>query len=377
LGLKGEMSAAELHVIRGRLRGGLLNKAKRGELAMRLPLGLAYDDAGRVILDPDQQVQQAFRLLFETFRRVGTAFGVVRVFCQQALRFPRGGSTPEELKWGELEHHQVLRILRNPRYAGAYFFGRTRHRKKIEGRGTVFTRLPREQWHTLIVDAHPGYISWEEYEENQRRLQENAQTCGVTHRQCPPREGPALLQGLVVCGRCGGRMTVFYHSRQGLLLPYYRCLGRKDSDVILHGECQNIAGSRIDEAVGELLMETVNPLALEVTLAVQQELEVRWEEMDRLRRAQVDRARYEAELARRRFLRVDPDNRFVAASLEADWNEKLRSLSEAEQDYQRQCEHDSHISGYAQRQQIFSLASDFPVLRENLADPAILAGLAF
>jgi len=342
-----------------------------------LPLGLAYDDAGRVILDPDQQVQQAFRLLFETFRRVGTAFGVVRVFCQQALRFPRGGSTPEELQWGELEHHQVLRILRNPRYAGAYFFGRTRHRKKIEGRGTVFTRLPREQWHTLIVDAHPGYISWEEYEENQRRLKENAQTCGVTHRQCPPREGPALLQGLVVCGRCGGRMTVFYHSRQGLLLPYYRCLGRKDSDVILHGECQNIAGSRIDEAVGELLVETVNPLALEVTLAVQQELEVRWEEMDRLRRAQVDRARYEAELARRRFLRVDPDNRFVAASLEADWNEKLRSLSEAEQDYQRQCEHDSHISGYAQRQQIFSLASDFPVLRENLADPAILAGLAF
>jgi len=377
LGLKGEMSAAELHVIRGRLRGGLLNKAKRGELAMRLPLGLAYDDAGRVILDPDQQVQQAFRLLFETLRRVGTAFGVVRVFCQQALRFPRGGSTPEELQWGELEHHQVLRILRNPRYAGAYFFGRTRHRKKIEGRGTVFTRLPREQWHTLIVDAHPGYISWEEYEENQRRLKENAQTCGVTHRQCPPREGPALLQGLVVCGRCGGRMTVFYHSRQGLLLPYYRCLGRKDSDVILHGECQNIAGSRIDEAVGELLVDTVNPLALEVTLAVQQELEVRWEEMDCLRRAQVDRARYEAELARRRFLRVDPDNRFVAASLEADWNEKLRSLSEAEQDYQRQCEHDSHISGYAQRQQIFSLASDFPVLRENLADPAILAGLAF
>jgi DNA invertase Pin-like site-specific DNA recombinase len=161
LGLKGEMSAAELHVIRGRLRGGLLNKAKRGELAMRLPLGLAYDEAGRVVLDPDQQVQQAFRLLFETFRRVGTAFGVVRVFCQQALLFPRGGSTPRELTWGELEHPQVLRTLRNPRYAGAYFFGRTRHRKKIEGRGTVFTRLPREQWHTLIVDAHPGYISWQ------------------------------------------------------------------------------------------------------------------------------------------------------------------------------------------------------------------------
>jgi DNA invertase Pin-like site-specific DNA recombinase len=362
LGMKGEMSAAELHVIRGRLRGGLLNKAKRGELAMPLPLGLAYDDAGRVVLDPDQQVQQAFRLLFETFRRVGTAFGVVRVFCKQGLRFPRGGSTPEERKWGELEHPQVLRTLRNPRYAGAYFYGRTKHRKKIEGRGTVFTRLPREQWHTLILDAHPGYISWQEYEENLQRLKQNAQSCGVTHRQCPPREGPALLQGLVICGRCGGRMTVFYHSRRGLLFPYYRCVGRKDADQVFHGECQSLAGNSVDQAIGELLVEAVNPLALEVTLAVQQELEARWEETDRLRRAQVDRARYEAELARRRFLRVDPDNRLVASSLESDWNEKLRALSEAEQHYERQCQHDGKISDPNQRQQILSLASDFPRL---------------
>ncbi len=168
------------------------------------------------------------------------------------------------------------------------------------------TRLPREQWHTLILDAHPGYISWQEYEENQRRLKENAQTCGVTHRQCPPREGPALLPGLVVCGRCGGRMTVFYHYRRGRLLPYYRCVGRKDADQVLHGECQSIAGNSIDQAIGDLLVKAVNPLALEVTLAVQQELEARWEETDRLRRAQVDRARYEAELARRRFLRGIP-----------------------------------------------------------------------
>jgi DNA invertase Pin-like site-specific DNA recombinase len=362
LGMKGEMSAAELHVIRGRLRGGILNKAKRGELAMPLPLGLAYDDARRVVLDPDQQVQQAFRLLFVTFRRVGTALGVVRVFCQQGLRFPRGGSTAQELKWGELERHQVLRILRNPRYAGAYCFGRTRNRKKIEGRGTVCTWLPREQWHTLILDAHPGYITWEEYEQNLRRLKENAQSCGVAHRQCPPREGPALLQGLVICGRCGGRMTVFYHFRGGELLPYYRCLGRKDADRVFHGECQSIAGNSIDRAIGDLLMEAVNPLALEVTLAVQQELETRWKETDGLRRAQVDHARYEAELARRRFLRVDPDNRLVAASLESDWNAKLHVLAEAEQHYERQREQDAQISDPAQRQRILSLASDFPRL---------------
>lgn len=340
LGLKGEMSAAELHIIRGRLRGGLLNKAKRGELAMQLPLGLAYDDAGRAVLDPDKQVQQAFRLLFETFRRVGTAFGVVRVFCRQGLSFPRGGAAPGEWKWGELEHHQVIRTLRNPRYAGAYFYGRTKHRKKIAGRGTVCSRLPREQWHTLILDAHPGYISWQEYEENLRRLSENMQTRGVAHRRCPPREGPALLQGLVVCGRCGGRMTVSYHYRKDRLAPYYWCAGRKEADQVLHGECQRIGGSNIDQAIGDLLVEAVNPLALDVTLAVQGELETRWEETDRLRRTQVERARYEAELARRRFLRVDPDNRLVGASLESDWNEKLRALAEAEQHYERQRQHD-------------------------------------
>jgi len=359
LGLKGEMSAAELHVIRSRLRGGLLNKAKRGELAMQLPLGLAYDDAGRVVLDPDQQVQQAFRLLFETFRRVGTAFGVVRVFCQQGLGFPRGG-VPGEWKWGELEHHQVLRILRNPRYAGAYFYGRTKHRKKVTGRGTMCSRLPREQWHTLILDAHPGYISWREYEENLRRLSENAQSHGMANRRCPPREGPALLQGLVICGRCGGRMTVSYHCRKDRLAPYYWCAGRKESDQVMHGVCQHIGGGNIDQAIGDLLVEVVNPLALEVALAVRSELEARWEETDRLRRTQVDRARYEAELARRRFLRVDPDNRLVAASLESDWNQKLRVLAEAEQHYERQ--RDNRSLDPNQRKQVLSLATDFPRL---------------
>jgi hypothetical protein len=193
-------------------------------------------------------------------------------------------------------------------------------------------------------------------------LKENAQTWGVTHRQCPPREGPALLQGLVICGRCGGRMTVFYHSRQGRLLPYYRCVGRKDADQVFQGECQSITGHSIDQVIGDLLVEAVNPLALEVTLAVQQELQVRWEETDRLRRAQVDRARYEAELARRRFLRVDPENRLVAASLESDWNEKLRALAEAEQHYERRRERDGQISDPKLRQRILSLASDFPQL---------------
>src|SRR5207302_4647251 len=187
--------------------------------------------AGRVVLDPDQQVQQAFRMLFETFRRVGTAFGVVRVFCQQGLRFPGGGAASGERKWGELEHYQVIRILRNPRYAGAYFYGRTKHRKRVAGRGTVCSRLPREQWHTLILDAHPGYITWQDYEENLRRLQENAQIKGVEKRSAP-REGPSLLQGLVICGICGSRMTVGYRQRKAGLAPDYICPGPREVDRI-------------------------------------------------------------------------------------------------------------------------------------------------
>jgi hypothetical protein len=203
------MSEAELHLIRARMRGGVLNKAKRGELETPLPFGFAYDDEGRVVLDPDQQVQQAVRTVFETFRRVGSALGVAKHFRENGLRFPRlirRPGCPVEVGWGDLEHNRVTRILRNPRYAGAYFYGRTRWQKKVDG-GWRKKPLSRQEWHTLILDAHPAYITWQDYEENLRRLQENAQLKGVEKRSAP-REGPSLLQGLVICGICGSRMTV-------------------------------------------------------------------------------------------------------------------------------------------------------------------------
>ncbi|PYU40620.1 MAG: hypothetical protein DMG54_22720 [Acidobacteria bacterium] len=239
---------------------------------------------------------------------------------------------------GDLEHNRVTRILRNPRYAGAFFYGRTRFQKKVEG-GDRSRDLPRQEWHTLILDAHPAYITWRDYEENLRRLQENAQTCGLEKRSAV-REGPSLLQGLAICGVCGSRMTVGYRQRKAGLAPFYICQGPREVDRIEKGYCQRVSGYSLDKAIGALLVETVTPLALEVALNVQQELQSRWDEADRLRRLQVDRARYESELARRRFLRVDPDNRLVAASLEAEWNSKLHALSEAEQNYERQCQTD-------------------------------------
>jgi DNA invertase Pin-like site-specific DNA recombinase len=367
LGLKGTMSEAELHMLQARMQGGLLNKVRRGELALPLPIGLLYDADSRVILDPDQQVQQSIRLLFETFRRLGSAVAVVKEFRQQGLQFPRRrcrGLTPG-LLWGELIYSYVLTILHNPRYAGAYVYGRTRYRRKPEG-GSVATSLPQEQWHTLLRDAHPGYISWEQYQDNLRQLRQNEQVRGVDHRS-PAREGPALLQGLALCGICGDPMRVRYHTHRGRLIPDYECYRHTQQ----RGEppCQVIYGAGIDSAIGKLLVEAVSPLALEVALSVQQEIQTRVEEADRLRRTQVERARYEAQLAQRRYLQVDPDNRLVAGALEADWNSKLRALADAEQQYEHQRQADSAGIDPQQRERILALARDFPRLWQDPNTP--------
>jgi DNA invertase Pin-like site-specific DNA recombinase len=362
LGLKGTMSEAELHVLRARLRGGIINKARRGELWIMPPVGLVYNDQGEVILDPDEQVQQSLRLLFETYRRTGSATATVKYFRQQGLMFPRRlrrGPRPGELVWGELGHTQTLRILHNPRYAGTFVFGRSKTQKNVDG-GVTIRWLPRDQWDTLIPGNHAGYISWEEFEENQRRFRETAQACGQDRRQSPPREGPALLQGLVVCGICGNRMTVRYHVRKGHLCPEYVC--QKEGIECAERKCQQIPGVGIEQTVGNLLIEAMSPVALDVALAVQEELQSRLEEADRLRQTQVERARYEAELAQRRYLRVDPDNRLVADTLEADWNRKLCELDEAQKEYERKREADRLVLNEEERTALFSLVTDFPRL---------------
>ena len=277
LGLKGTMSEAELHFLRARLQGGILNKARRGELASPLPVGFVYDEQKRVLLDPDSQAREAIDLFFQTFRRVGSAYGTVRYFGKQGLLFPRRlrkGLHKGELVWGELCHSRALGLLHNPRYAGAFVFGRVQTRKGPDGKATCRKR-PREEWFCLIPGVHEGYISFEEYEDNQRRLRECAQAYGLERPKSPPREGPALLQGMVICGVCGRRMTIRYHERRGSLLPEYIC----QQEGIEHGRnsCQRIPGATIDRAIGDLMVETVTPMALDVALAVQEELSNRLE----------------------------------------------------------------------------------------------------
>jgi DNA invertase Pin-like site-specific DNA recombinase len=369
LGLKGTMSEAELHFIRARLQGGTLSKARRGELASPLPIGFVYDQQKRVKLDPDVQVRQAINLFFQTFRRTGSAMATVKHFRRQGVLFPRrphSGSCKGELVWGEMEHSRALQLLHNPRFAGAFFFGRTHTKKKADGR-TLYESVPREEWLALIPNHHPGYISWDEYEHNLRRLRENIpRAYGKEHKKSPPREGPALLQGLVICGVCGRRMTVSYRARRGGIVPNYLCT----YGAVKHGQrlCQHIRGDEIDKAISDLLLSTLTPMALEVALSVQQELSARLEEADRLRAKQVERSRYEVQLARRRYMQVDPDNRLVADALEADWNQKLRNLKEAQEEYERQRKADRLNLDEDERRRIMALSTDFPRLWN---DPAI------
>lgn len=361
LGLKGTMSEAELHVLRARLIGGILNKARRGELKCPLPVGFVYNTEDQPILDPDKQIQQSIEFFFQAFRRAGSACAVVKAFRQEGLLFPRRlkkGPNKGEVVWAPLPFSRTLQILHNPRYAGAFVYGRSRTRLKADGNYSC-RRLPPSEW-ILIKDLHPGYISWEEYAQNQRRLHENALAVGADRRKSPPREGPALLQGMAVCGVCGNRMTVRYHTRHRRLVPAYVC--QREGIEQATKTCQHIIGDQVDRAVSDLVVQSVTPLALEVTLMVQQELQTRLDEVDRLRKKHVERARYEADLAKRRYLHVDPANRLVADSLEADWNEKLRELTEAQQQYEQQRKNDNVIVSEQARAKIAALASDFPRL---------------
>lgn len=358
LGMKGTLSEAELHVLHARLQGGILNKARRGELRKTLPTGLEYDDQSKIILDPDRQIQRTLFTFFRTFERLGSALETVKFFRKKKLLFPRRQRPGMRLIWAPLTHSLALDILHNPRYAGCYVHGQARTRRTPDGKLKV-KRLPIEEWDVVLPGAHAGYITWEQFQSNQRTLRKNSKALGA-ERHHPPREGPALLQGLVVCGVCGQRMGVRYHAWKGNLKPDYLC----QRDHIQNGKplCQQIPGSTIDHAIGELLLQMVQPLTLEVSLAVQQELQSRIDEADQLRKQQVERARYEADRARERFMKVDPNNRLVADTLEAEWNEKLRALQEAQEQYEHQRQADRQLLDEQSQALIRSLATNFPKL---------------
>ena len=363
LGLKGTMSEAELHMIKARLRGGILNKVRRGEYRCTLPTGLIYDQSGNVTLDPDSQVRETIVHFFETFSRVGSACQTVKAFRQEGLRFPSRLRNRETTVFRPLTASTAIRVLNNPRYAGAYVYGRRRYRRAIDGKKTVQQKRDHDDWLACIPNAHSGYISWERFQENLKILETNGQGYEVA-RASPPLEGTALLQGRAVCGRCGRHFRIRYAARRGRLEAWYVC----DRAHGYRGEpnCQSIAGPPIDKAVGMLIAEQMTPAAVELALEIRREIEARYEEADRLRCRAIERAQIEADLAQRRFMLVDPNNRLVADTLEGEWNEKLRVLAKTREDRDRAREQDQLILDEAVRERLIAMTVDFNKL---WADP--------
>lgn len=367
LGLKGTMSEAELHVLKARLRGGILNKVRRGEYAFVLPTGLVYNEAGSVVFDPDSQVRETIAHFFDTFSRVGSAHQTVKAFHSEGLRFPSLDRSHGEtaVVFRPLTLSTATRTLHNPRYAGTYAYGRRRYRRTADGKKLVRSRDCGE-WLACIPNAHPGYITWEQYHANLKVLEDNGRAYEVA-RKSPPREGRALLQGRAVCGRCGSYLRVRYVSRRGGTEAWYVC--DRASDNRGEPNCQSIAGGPIDRAVGALVAQKMTPAAVELALEIRREIEARQQEADQLRCRAIERAQVEAELAQRRFMMVDPANRLVADTLECDWNEKLRALAAAREDREHQRHNGQLVVNDVIRERLVTMTTDFQRL---WADPATL-----
>jgi len=358
LGLKGTMSEAELHFLQERMRGGLMNKAKRGELKRPVPVGYLYSD-DCLIKDPDTEVQNAVGMVFDAFRRTGSAHGAVQYFKVRGYKFPYRigkGFRKGEVEWVALAFHHVSQVLHNPCYAGVYSYGEYQTVWTPEGKRQ--RKMPREDWHVFIKDHHAPYITFEEFEENERILSENFTQRKSTEQKTPPREGPALIQGLVWCGQCGKRMTVQYNQQNGHPVPAYVC--QKDSVENGGGVCQHIPGQAVDDKIAELLVAKLTPEVIAQSIAVQKELDHRQDETLTYYRMRVEKCRYEADLARRRFLNVDPENRLVALELESAWNIKLKNLDDA----RKECEIQSEKIERGKNERDYSLVSG---LAENFA----------
>jgi DNA invertase Pin-like site-specific DNA recombinase len=326
LGLKGTMSEAELHFLASRLQGAKRSAAERGELRFPLPVGFIHDDEGTTIIDPDQEVQGAVADLFVAFRAGGSAYQVVAAF--KGRRFPLrayGGVWAGQVRWGRLSHSRVLGVLANPCYAGVYVFGRYHSRRVVEPDGTVHTKiseLPRDQWPVVIHDHHPGYISWDDYLANQVRLAANLTNGGAR----PAREGAALCQGIIICGSCGRPMSTRYHANGRAA---YECSASK-ADQMATPTCRSVSAATIDDAVAECLLAALTPDEVALALAAADELADRRTRRSRAAELMLERAGYEAERAERAFHACEPENRLVARSLEARWEQRLVALAEAE-----------------------------------------------
>lgn len=366
LNLKGSMSFAELHFIRARLQGGKINKAKKGELKVPLPVGFCYDENNRIRFDPDKQVCNTLRLFFNVFKQEGSAYGIVHHFAHHHIQFPKrafGGALKGKLTWGRLTHSRTLNILNNPSYAGAYGYGQHTYQKKLSEAGklkTITKVLPIDEWPIMIKDHHEGYISWESYIDNQKILRQNQTNRKDNMLPLSAREGMALLQGLLICWRCGRRLSTRYQGHGGLY-PTYACSSTQ-GEGLEKESCLSVSATVLDSALSEKVLMTINPVQIDIAAKAFEELEHRSQSLERQWLMKIERAKYEAQLAQRRYEEVDPSNRLVASMLEKDWNDALTLLQQVQSQYGDYKQKNVLTITKVQKENILALAKDFPRL---------------
>ncbi|KUO21552.1 transposase [Streptomyces dysideae] len=364
LGLKGTMTEVELHLIKQRMASGRLAKAGRGELALPLPAGYVRTSSGEVALDPDEQVQSVIRLVFHLFEQLGTVHAVLRFLVEHQVQIgmrERSGPGKGELVWRPPHQQGLINLLRNPAYAGIYAYGRSRtdSARRLPGRehsGRV-RRLDADQWLVRIEGALPAYIGIEQYERNLARMAANRAHAAAVGA---PREGPALLGGLVVCGRCGQRMQVGYESNRQGLIGRYSCQRRHHT----YGEprCQQMAGRFLDDHVGAQVLSALAPAALELSLTAAQQVEARRAEVERIWQQRLERADYSCERARRQYQLAEPENRLVVRQLEREWETALAERAHLTEEYERYRRRRPARLSAAELAAIRALAEDIPAL---------------
>jgi DNA invertase Pin-like site-specific DNA recombinase len=340
LGLKGTMSEAELYIIRARLDGGIRNKAQRGELRRELPVGLVWGEKdGEIRFHPDEAVVGAIRTVFDRFAEMSSVRQVWLWFRTEGLRFPsQKDAWGGEIQWIVPTYGSIHQVLTNPVYAGAYVYGRNRSEQYIDERGVVrkrSRRLPMKQWPVLIQEHHVGFLDWPAFQANQERIRSNAraerhQSGGAV------REGGALLQGIASCGHCGRGLFTYYRGHNAS--PGYRCSANELGDGGGH-YCFQVGAVAIDKAVANAFLDAITPAAVEASLLALEQLDADRDAALRQWRLEVERARYEAERAERRYRAVEPEHRLVARGLEKDWEDRLRDLADAENELRRREQH--------------------------------------
>jgi DNA invertase Pin-like site-specific DNA recombinase len=324
LGLKGQLSELELHTIRARMTAGLLNKAQRGELSLHLPIGLLHSANGPVVKDPHLEVQNRLGLVFDTFLRVKSASKVLHFFNDHDLRLPRRNRFGD-LIWKKPGVAAILSILKNPAYAGAFVYGRSRTTRDMSGKAST-RALPMEQWKIIVKDKYPAYINWETFERIQAMLRDNYAEYDRNQSRGVPRPGAVLLHGIMYCGECGHKMVVQYKGGNQYLCNYLR----QTQGVPI---CQRIPADPIDGQVVQAFFQALSPIELD---AYEQSLKTQRETDQKIKQAQeqqLKRLRYEADLAQHQYNQVDPDNRLVAAELERRWEAALVALKQTEESF--------------------------------------------